>query len=597
MSNVKLMINNIEVEVPQGTTLIQAAKKAGYNVPTLCYHPDLKPTSACGVCIVDIEGSPVPKRACSTVVWEGMKVTTNTKKLREARKTLIELILANHDVKCPTCVANGKCELQEIAYTLDIDPEAVPSMLKKVPVDHSSVSIIRDVNKCINCGRCVQVCSEIQTVNALTFSNRGFETKIDTALSLGMANSVCVNCGQCTVYCPTGALHEKDDTAKVWDALLDPTKHVVVQEAPSIRASLGEEFGMEFGEVNIGKMYAALKRLGFDGVFDTNYTADLTIIEEGSEVVSRVVNGGPLPCITSCSPGWVKFMETFFPDLAHHVSTAKSPQQMMGTLAKTYYAEQKNIDAKDIVSVSIMPCTAKKFECQRDEMSDSKFQDVDYVLTTRELIRMIHEAGMDFKNLPEEEPYYELSHHTGAGTIFGATGGVMEAALRSVYWLVNKEDLGDIEITPVRGLKGIKEAEVALNADLTVKVAVAHGLGNARKLMEKVQKQIKETGKSEYTFIEIMACPGGCVGGGGQPFGNSMADRARRGERLYEDDRNLPARCSHHNEAVMGLYGEGNFLPEGPGGHTAHHLLHTHYYSREKFKGQIVEQVTGKDHH
>ncbi len=597
MSNVKLMINNIEVEVPQGTTLIQAAKKAGYKVPTLCYHPDWKPTSACGVCIVDIEGSPVPKRACSTEVWEGMKVTTNSKKLREARKTLIELILANHDVTCPTCVANGKCELQEIAYTLDIDPEAVPSMLKKVPVDHSSVSIIRDVNKCINCGRCVQVCSDGQTVNALTFSNRGFETKIDTALSLGMANSVCVNCGQCTVYCPTGALHEKDDTAKVWDALLDPTKHVVVQEAPSIRASLGEEFGMEFGEVNIGKMYAALKRLGFDGVFDTNFTADLTIIEEGSEVVDRVVNGGPLPCITSCSPGWVKFMETFFPDLAHHVSTAKSPQQMMGTLAKTYYAEQKSIDAKDIVSVSIMPCTAKKFEAQRDEMSDSKYQDVDYVLTTRELIRMIHEAGMDFKNLPEEEPYYELSHHTGAGTIFGATGGVMEAALRSVYWLVNKKDLGDVEITPVRGLKGIKEAEVALTPDLTVKVAVAHGLGNARKLMEKVQKQIKETGKSEYTFIEIMACPGGCVGGGGQPFGNSMADRARRGERLYEDDRNLPARCSHHNEAVMGLYGEGNFLPEGPGGHKAHHLLHTHYYSREKFKGQIVEQVTGKDHH
>ncbi|MDD3049675.1 MAG: NADH-dependent [FeFe] hydrogenase, group A6 [Candidatus Cloacimonetes bacterium] len=599
---ISVTINDVTLEVQENTTILQAAKKAGFSIPTLCYHEDLKPTSACGICVVEVEGSPTPKRSCSTPVWEGMKVKTNTKHLRELRKSLLELILADHDVSCPTCVANGKCELQSLAYTMNIDTTKITPLLQRREVDYSSYSIVRDPNKCINCGRCIQVCSELQTVNALTFSGRGFDSVVDTAFNLGMSNSVCVNCGQCTVYCPTGALREKDDTDFVWEALMDEKKHVIVQEAPSIRASLGEEFGMEFAEINIGKMYAALKRLGFNAIFDTNFSADLTIIEEGTEVINRILNNGKLPCITSCSPGWIKFMETFFPDLACNVSTAKSPQQMMGALAKTYYAQKQGIDPANIVSVSIMPCTAKKFESKRSEHSDSGYNDVDYVLTTREFIRMLKEAGINLKDLPEEEPFYAMSEHTGAGTIFGATGGVMEAALRSVYFLTSGKNLEDVEIKAVRGLKGIKEAEVDIplkkevadkvGADtFKAKVAVAHGLGNARKLMEKIQEQIKETGKSEYTFVEIMACPGGCVGGGGQPFGNSMAMRARRGESLYNDDRKLKHRQSHENDSVWQLYKD--FIGE-PGSEKAHKLLHTHYYERDQFKGQVVEEIKCK---
>ena len=585
---VNVTIDKMPVEVEPNTTIIEAARKAGINIPTLCYHEDLKPTAACGVCVVQIEGVPVPKRACSTPVWEGMKVKTNSKMLRSLRKTLVELILSNHDVTCPTCVANGKCELQNLAYTMDIDPEESMPLLRKKEVDYSSVSIIRDVNKCINCGRCVQVCSEVQTVNALTFADRGFESHIDTAMSLGMGSSACVNCGQCTVYCPTGALHEKDDTDYIWDALFDEKKHVVVQEAPSIRASLGEEFGMDIGTVTVGKMYAALKRLGFDAIFDTNFSADLTILEEGTEVVDILTKKpDKLPVITSCSPGWVKFMETYFPDLGCHVSTAKSPQQMMGVLAKTYYAEKNNIDPENIVSVSIMPCTAKKFEAQREEHNDSGYQDVDYVLTTREFVRMINEANLDFQNLPDEEPYHALADHTGAGTIFGATGGVMEAAIRSAYFLVTGEDMKAVDIQAVRGMDGIKEAEVDIKGT-KVKVAVAHGLGNARKLLEKVRKQKEETGKTEYAFIEIMACPGGCVGGGGQPFGSSLAMRARRGQGLYQDDKSLPKRCSHHNPMINKIYEE--YL-EKPGSHKAHKLLHTHYFEREQFKGKVTKEI------
>jgi len=591
MNNVKLTINNVDVEVPAGTKIIDAAKKAGFSIPTLCYHEDLKPTSACGVCVVDIEGVSAPKRACSTPVTNNMKVTTNSSELRSIRKTIVELVLSDHEVVCPTCVANGKCELQQISYTLNIDMDKVDSLLVKQPIDNSSLSIVRDVNKCINCGRCVQVCSEIQTVNALTFINRGFDSVVDTAFSLGMADSVCVNCGQCTVYCPTGALREKDDTDKLWDVLLDKTKHVIVQEAPAIRATLGEEFGMELGKVTVGKMYTVLKLLGFDTIVDTNFSADLTIVEEGSELVTRINEGGKLPVITSCSPGWIKFMETYFPNLAENVSTAKSPQQMMGTLTKTYFAEKEGIDPKDIVSVSLMPCTAKKFEAAREEMNDSGSQDVDIVITTREFVRMINEAGIDFKNLDDTVPYLALSEYSGAGTIFGATGGVMEAALRSAYFLITNEELDNVDIKAVRGMEGIKEATVDVKG-LPVKIAVAHGLGNARKLMDKVSKEIEETGKSTYHFIEIMACPGGCVGGGGQPFGSSLAMRARRGEGLYVEDAALKVRRSHRNKAVLKCYEE--FL-EAPGSHKAHDLLHTHYYEREKVKGDIVKQLTG--HH
>lgn len=594
MKMINLTINNVPVEVPEDTTLIQAALKAGFKIPSLCWHPDLAPTAACGICVCDIEGFPVPKRACSTPVTEGMKVKTNSKELRELRKTILELVLSNHDVQCPTCVANNKCDLQQLAYTMDIDMENVPKLLVKTPIDYSSPSIIRDTNKCINCGRCITVCNDIQQVYALTFADRGFEAHVDTAMSWGIGNSVCVNCGQCTVYCPTGALREKDDTDKVWDALLDPTKHVVVQEAPSIRASLGDEFGMDMGTVTPGKMYAALRALGFDSVMDTNFTADLTIMEEGTECVENLKKKTGKPVITSCSPGWIKFVETYYPDLTPYVSTAKSPMSMFGALSKTYYPETRGLDPKNIVSVAIMPCTAKKFEAQRPELARDGVPDTDIVLTTREFLRMIHEAGIDFKNIAEAKPDAGMSFYTGAGTIFGATGGVMEAAIRSAYFLVTGEDLENPNIEAVRGLDGVKEATINIPGFGDVRIAVANGLGYARKVMDKVQQQIKETGSTEYDFIEVMACPGGCVGGGGQPFGNSISDRARRGEALYKEDASSEFRCSHHNPEITKIYKD--YLGS-PGSPKAHELLHTYYFERNKFKGHSVKQTTGLDLH
>ncbi len=589
MEKVKVTVNNIEIEVEKGTTVLNAAKQAGFSIPTLCYHEDIKPTSVCGVCVVQVDGSSALTRSCSLPVREGMKITTNNKDIRNARKMVVELILSDHDVNCPTCVANGKCELQQLAYTMNIDIDHLESILDKKPVDRSSLAITRDPNKCINCGRCVEVCQQMQTVDALTFINRGFESMVGTAFNNGMLDSICVNCGQCTVYCPTGALRERDNTDDVWDALLDPKKHVVVQAAPSIRVSLGEEFGMEIGALTVGKMYTAFKMLGFDNIFDTNFSADLTIMEEGTELVNRIKNGEELPVITSCCPGWIKFMETNYSHLANHVSTAKSPQQMMGVLAKTYYAEKMKIDPANIVSVSIMPCTAKKFEADREEMKDSGYQDVDVVLTTRELVRMIKEAGIDFNKIQDSDAFNELAEYSGAGTIFGATGGVMEAALRSGYYLITGEELEDIDIKAVRGMAGVKEATININ-DLPVKVGVAHGLGNARKILDKISQELKETSKSSYHFVEIMACPGGCVGGGGQPSESSFAMRARRGESLYKEDSDLPLRKSHQNEAVLKCYEE--FLGK-PASEKAHHLLHTHYYKRDKVKGQAVEKITG----
>ncbi len=589
---VKLYIDGKEVEVPAGTTILEAAKKVGATIPTLCYHPDLKPTGACGVCVVEVEGSPVPKRSCCTPVSEGMKVTTNSVRLRQMRKTVIEMILSNHDVSCPSCVANGKCELQELANNMGVDTKTLDQILEYKPLDETSIAIIRDPNKCIACGRCVTVCNEVQTVHAITFADRGFEVNVNTFFKEGLGNSVCVNCGQCTVFCPTGALRERSEIDEVWEALLDPEKVVVVQEAPAIRVTLGEEFGMEPGTVTVGKMYAALKKLGFDYVFDTNFSADLTIMEEGTELVGRIKEGGPLPLITSCSPGWIKFMETYFPDFAKYTSTCKSPQQMFGTLTKTYFAQEYSIDPAKIVSVSIMPCTAKKFEARRPEMRDSGYQDVDYVLTTREFVRMIKEAGIDFKNLPEEKADDLMGAYTGAATIFGATGGVMEAAVRSAYFLLTGENLKNLDIEAVRGMQGIKEAELEI-AGMKLKVAVAHGLGNARELLTKVRKQIEETGKSEYAFIEIMACPGGCVGGGGQPYGSDLARRARRGEGLYKEDRELPMRCSHENPAIKKVYEK--FL-KSPGSDIAHRLLHTCYFERDLEKGTCVKELTHKHH-
>ncbi len=591
--NVNVWIDGHHLEVPDTTTIIEAADKYGIYIPRLCYHPDLPPTANCGVCVVDIEGSPVPKRACCTPVAEGMKIHSNSMKLRSYRKTLVEMILSNHEVVCPTCSANNKCELQTLANNLGVDPDALPNILKKKPVDYSSPSIVRDPNKCIACGRCITVCNEVQTVYALTNSDRGIGSEVTTAFGLGMAQSPCVNCGQCTVYCPTGALRERSEIDEVWEAILDPEKHVIVQEAPSIRVSLGEEFGMPLGSVTPKKMYAALRKIGFDSVMDTNFTADLTIMEEGTECVAKLKAGEKRPLITSCSPGWIKFMETYYPDLADCVSTAKSPMSMFGVLAKTYYAQEHGIDPAKIVSVAIMPCTAKKFEARRPELSDSGFQDTDYVLTTREFLRMIKEAGVDFANIPEEEPDEGMSFYSGAGTIFGATGGVMEAAIRSAYTLVTGEELENVEIQGVRGLEGVKEATVNVPGFGDLRVAVAHGLGNARKVMDQVREGLKTKGESPWHFIEIMACPGGCVGGGGQPYGNDIASRARRGLALYEEDRSLPVRKSHKNPEVLKVYERFLGAPNSP---LAQKLLHTYYFKRSISNGQVVEEVTHKHH-
>ncbi len=583
---IKATINKVEVEVPEGTTILEAARKANFAVPTLCRHPDLIPEGSCGICVVEVEGFPTLKRACITQVEKGWVVNTNTARVRNARRELVELILSDHDADCLTCIKNGKCELQDVARAVGIQEMTNYGPRLRKAIDTTSVAIVRDPNKCILCGRCITVCSEIQTVNALTLDKRGFETSISTAFNQGLGNSACVNCGQCTVFCPVGALYEKSQTEEVWKALNDPDKHVVVQEAPAIRAQLGEEFGMAPGTIVSGKLHAALRRMRFDAVFDTNFSADLTILEEGTEVVNAIKEGKRLPVITSCSPGWIKFMETFYPDLSDHVSTAKSPQQMFGALSKTYYPEVKGIAPEKIVSVSVMPCTAKKFEAQRPEMWSSGYQDVDYVLTTRELARMMKQAGLDLKEMPDEPADDPLGEYTGAATIFGATGGVMEAALRSAYFLVTGRELENLDILPVRGMEGVKEAEVPVDG-LTLKVAVAHGLGNARKLLDKISAQLAETGKSEYHFVEIMACPGGCVGGGGQPWGSDMARRARRGEALYQEDKSLPKRRSHENASVARLYEK--YLAK-PNSEKAHHLLHTHYMKRSKADGKVVKE-------
>jgi len=583
---VKATINNVDIEVPEGTSILFAARKAGFNIPTLCHHPDLTPGGQCGICVVEIEGIPGLKRSCMTPIGEGFKVRTHTPKVTAVRKQLVELILSNHDTDCLTCIKNNSCELQQLAATLGINALEYPKFEEKLPIDRSSVSIVRDPNKCILCGRCLQVCTNVQTVNALAVNNRGFDTVISTAFNAGLGNSVCINCGQCVVHCPVGALYENSQVEAVWEALHDPDKFVVVQEAPAVRVMLGEEFDMPPGSLVSGKMHAALRRLNFDAVLDTNFAADLTIIEEGTELVSRLKSGKNLPLITSCSPGWIKFMETFFHDMIPHMSTAKSPQQMFGALAKTYYAELKGIPPEKIVSVSIMPCTAKKFECQRPEMNASGYRDVDYVLTTREIGRMLREAGIDLKEMPDEPADDIMGEYTGAGTIFGTTGGVMEAALRSAFFLITGRELENLDITPVRGLKGIKEAEVDIDGT-KVKVAVAHSCGKARELMEKVSAQIEKEGKSEYQFIEVMACPGGCVGGGGQSWGSNMAKRARRGESLYAEDKTMPHRRSHENPSVKAVYEK--FL-EKPNSEKAHKLLHTHYYKRNTRDGKVISE-------
>ncbi len=577
---VKLTIDGVSVEVPAGTTVLEAAKKAGINIPTLCYLKDINQIGACRMCIVDT-GARAFGAACVLPVSNGMNVKTNTPKIREARRVNLELLLSNHDKKCLECARNQKCELQQLCQELGVeDVDKYKGKINEYEIDDLSPSIVRNNNKCILCRRCVAACNNTQAVGVIGPMQRGFKTKIGSAWEMPLNDAACINCGQCIAACPTGALYEKDGTKAVWDLLADETKHVVVQPAPAVRAALGEEFGIPMGTSVTGKMAAALRRLGFEKVFDTDWAADLTIMEEGTEFIGRLKNGGTLPLITSCSPGWIKFCETYYPDFIPNLSSCKSPHEMEGAMIKSYWAEKEGIDPKDIRVVSVMPCTAKKFEARRPELSHNGMQDVDEVITTRELAKMIKEAGIDFVNLPDEDFDPMLGESTGAGVIFGATGGVMEAALRTVYEVVTGKTLDKVDFEAVRGTEGIKEATVKVG-DLDVNVAVAHGTANAAKLLDSVR-----SGEKTYHFIEVMGCPGGCVTGGGQPIVSAQKrmecdPKALRAKALYTEDANKPQRKSHENASVMALYKD--YLGE-PNSHLAHELLHTHYVERPKYK-------------
>ena len=574
METITLTIDGQEVQAPKGATVLEAAQAAGFKIPTLCWHPELRPEGACRLCVVEVKGAKSLVASCVMPAANGMEVHTNTPFVREARRTALELLLANHPFECLTCEKSGNCELQTLAHDLGVREVRYQGEKRDVPKDTSSPSLVRDPNKCILCGRCVRMCSEVQGVDALGYVGRGWDTLVLPLFNRNLADVACVTCGQCSTVCPTGAITEKSYVDEVWQALGDPKKHVVVQTAPATRVSVGEAMGMAPGSVVTGKMVAALRRLGFDRVFDTDFSADLTIMEEGHELLERLKEGGTLPLITSCSPGWIKYCEHFYPELLSNLSTCKSPQQMFGAVTKTYYAEKMGLKPEDIYVVSIMPCTAKKFEAQRPEMTASGTADVDAVLTTRELARMLKEAGIEFESLPEEEYDAPLGISTGAGAIFGATGGVMEAALRTVYEVVTGKTLENLDFTAVRGLEGVKEAAVDLDGK-TVKVAVAHGLANAKKVLEKIK-----AGEADWQFVEIMCCPGGCIGGGGQPVPVDRKKRAARIKAIYEVDAAMPLRKSHENPAVKTLYEE--YLG-APLSEKAHELLHTHYTPRPRF--------------
>ncbi|MGI6143311.1 MAG: NADH-dependent [FeFe] hydrogenase, group A6 [bacterium] len=571
---INLTIDGRKVQVEAGSTVLEAARAAGINIPTLCYHPELRPEGACRVCVVEVENAKTLVASCVHPAAEGMVVKTNSPRVRNARRTIVELMLANHPSDCLTCERNNNCELQRIAHDLGVREIRYSGERRSWDKDEANPSLSRDPNKCILCGRCVRVCNEVQGVGTLNYNYRGFDTLVAPAFDRGLAETACVYCGQCSTVCPTGAIVEKSYIEEVWNALANPEKHVIVQTAPAVRVALGEEFGLAPGSITTGKLVAGLRRLGFDAVFDTNFTADLTIMEEGHELIHRLQNGGTLPLITSCSPGWIKFIEHNFPQLLPHLSTCKSPQQMFGAVAKTYYAEKIGLAPEKIYVVSIMPCTAKKFEAQRPEMGHNGIPDVDAVLATRELGKMLKEAGIDFGRLPDEEYDDPMGISTGAAAIFGATGGVMEAALRTAVEVITKEELKDINFTQVRGLEGVKEAALAVG-DLQLKVAVVHGLSNARKLME-----LLAAGKADYHFIEIMCCPGGCIGGGGQPIPVDRDVRQARINGIYEVDESLTLRKSHENPAVQQLYKE--FLGQ-PLGEKSHQLLHTTYTPRNAF--------------
>ena len=580
MEMVNIKINNMPLSVPKGISILEAARMAGIEIPTLCYLKKINEIGACRICMVEVKGARSLVTACVYPVNEGMEIFTNTERVRKSRKMTLELILSTHDRKCLSCVRSGTCELQQLCKEFGVDDEGRFDGANPVhEYDDSAIHMIRDNGKCILCRRCVAAC-QAQHISVIGANARGFDTHIGSAFERPLDSVACVSCGQCIVNCPTGAIYEKDDTAKVLEAINDPEKFVVVHTAPSIRVTLGECFGMHIGTNVQGKMVAALRRLGFDKVFDTDFGADLTIVEEANEFLGRVQNGGVLPMITSCSPGWIKYCEHYYPDMLDHLSTCKSPQQMSGAIIKTWYAEKMGIDPKDIVVVGIMPCTAKKFETKRDDQAASGYPDVDYSLTTRELGRMIESAGIYFKHLPDEEFDNPLGDSTGAAVIFGATGGVMEAALRTAVEKLSGEELKSLDFTEVRGTDGIKEASYTVNG-MEVKVCVVSGLANANTIMEKVKN-----GTADYHFIEIMGCPGGCVNGGGQPIQHAVVRnfvdlRARRAAALYEADKDMSLRKSHESEAVKRIYDE--FLGE-PGSHKAHEVLHTSYVARPKYK-------------
>ena len=593
---VNLTIDGIQVSVDEGTTILDAARKLNIHIPTLCYHEDLCVAGNCRVCVVEEENSKILPASCFLPVAEGMVIHTNSGKVRVARKHIVELLLSEHNADCTKCYKNGSCELQSLASQmltgdhmfLDLVPE------KRYSIDMFNSALIKDDSRCIRCQRCVRTCEELQSVSALGVAYRGNKMKISTFYEHPLFEVVCTNCGQCVNRCPTGALIERNYVDQVWDAIYDPTKHVAVQTAPAVRVALGEALGMPPGKIVTGKMVTALKRLGFNSVLDTDFSADLTIIEEGHELLERLkralVDKDPkvaLPMATSCSPGWIKFLEHTFPELLPNLSTCKSPQQMFGALVKTYYAQKRKLDPKNIVSVSIMPCTAKKFEADRPEMRSSGYKDVDYVLTTRELAIMITQAGLEFDKLPDDHFDSIMGASTGAGVIFGSTGGVMEAALRTVYEVVTGREVPfeDLNIIPVRGTEGdVREASLLITKTkpefrflegVELKCVVANGLAYAKQVMQNVKE-----GKANYHFIEIMACPGGCLGGGGQPIPTNKEIRSKRREAIYKEDMGMPLRKSHENPDVQEIYKE--FLVK-PLGHKSHELLHTHYTPRKRY--------------
>jgi NADH-quinone oxidoreductase subunit G len=557
---------------------LKAAQKVNVKIPTLCYNPDLPPWASCGICIVRMEGSPKMVRACTTPVAENMSIITHDSEIIAVRRTVLELILSNHPNDCLQCPRNGSCELQTLAAEFGIREVPYRKVLNNIPIDDSNPSIVLNPEKCVRCGRCVKVCQEVQNVWALEFLGRGIKGRIASAADTPLGDSPCIKCGQCAAHCPVGAIYERDDTLKVWAGLQNPELHSVVQIAPAVRVALAEEFGLEPGAIVTKKIYAALRRLGFKTVFDTNFSADLTIMEEGTELVKRLTtSGSAIPLITSCCPAWVDYMEKYYTDMIPNFSTAKSPQQMMGAMIKAYWAQKAGLNPDKVYSVSVMPCTAKKAETKRnDDMKSAKHgYDVDIAITTRELARMIKQAGIEILKLPEEEADNPMGPYTGAGTIFGATGGVMEAAVRSGYFLVTKKELGEINLKPVRGLDGVKEAEVEIPGFGKLRIAVAHQMGNIAAVLDKI-RAARDAGKEPpYHFVEVMACRGGCVGGGGQPYGCTDEIRKARGAGLYKDDEQSKIRCSHQNPCIDQVYKE--FLGE-PNGHKAHELLHTHYH-------------------